>query len=337
MVYAQRHGKIKIMINAIRSIALLSVVFAASICAQRPTGQIVQMSPELCGKPDASIPVPANISASFDISDGTAQLLFLRNNAVEKRLDLPGVVDQIDEVCPISNQRLLIFSSNTVGATLFIIDLTKSALIDSFWCFKPALSPNQRWLVYRKFYPRHTQFPPSEEYLLYDLERSPEQNRQAGISLEDYMYVGQAIFPKKKLIDAPSEHTAQTGDRVHEEAGAFFWTQDSHLLIFGDSLQRHFSVVAVIIGESGQTEIKLHGVEVKDVCPPTTSPDDFAVSIASADAEATNGGDFLIKLSFTPNPGVCDPKPLQFSLSDFHDAPIETFVKPKRKKAVLTQ
>ncbi len=123
------------MIAAICSIALSSLVFAASLCAQGAAAQIYQTHPELCGKPDTTIPLPPNIAASFNISDGSAQLLFLRNGAVEKRLDLPGIVAQVEEVCPISDQRLLIFSSNSVGATVFIIDQTKFAMIDSFWCF----------------------------------------------------------------------------------------------------------------------------------------------------------------------------------------------------------
>ncbi len=320
--------------NALRYIAFSAALFAASLCAQSPLGQISQMHPELCGNPQATIPLPANIAASFDTPSGYTQLLFLHANAVEKRLDLAGAVDWIDEVCPISNQRLLIFGSNSDGAVVFLIDQAKFAIIDSIQCFRPTISPNQRWLAYRKFYPRHTSAPPSAEYLLYDLQRTPEQNRPGGGSMDDNEDVGRTIFPKG-LKNEPFDHLSPPESRLHRDAGGFFWTQDSHLLLFGDTLQHHFSIIAVTITETGQTEAKIHGVEFNDVCPSTALPDEAAVAIAGADAELTNSGDRLISVNFAQTPGVCEPKPVQVNLSEFQEPPTETYIQPKRKKAFV--
>jgi hypothetical protein len=325
------------MIKFVLSIALSSVPFAAPLCAQGLGGQISQIHPELCGRPDTTIPLPSNISASFNISDGSAQLLFLREGAVQTRLDLPGVVGQIDEVCPISDQRLLIFASNYAGEVVFLIDKSKSELMDSIWCFQPKLSPNQRWLAYRKFFPKRTQYPASAEYLLYDIQQTPRQNRPAGGSIDDYVDVGQAIFPKG-LRNEPFDHLAAPDSRLHASVGSFYWTQDSHMLIFGDSLRRDFSIVAVSITDSGETEAKIHVVNIQDVCPLITSTEDFAVSISGADVEATSTGDRLISVDFAPNAGsMCNPKPLKLNLSEFQEPQTETFIKQKMRKAVVTK
>jgi hypothetical protein len=148
--------------------------------------QISQTHPELCGKPDGSVPLPPNVSATVDRSIGQGDL-FLGPSDSAVKISIPEVVaDVIDEVCPISGGRLVVFGS--VGYELKninIIDSAKAALLDSFDGFTPAMSPNQRWLVYRKFYPFHTELPVSEEYLLYDLSKTPAQNRPSGITLSE--------------------------------------------------------------------------------------------------------------------------------------------------------
>ena len=57
------------------------------------------------------------------------------------------------------------------------------------------MSPDQRWLAFRKFYPARTELPVTEEYLVYDLTKTPAQNRNAAVRVDNYTDVGLDLFP----------------------------------------------------------------------------------------------------------------------------------------------
>ncbi len=196
-------------------------------------GQINQTSPELCGTPDAAVPLPPNIRATLDRSTGEGNL-YMEIGDITRKINLPGVVNEADEVCPLKDGRLAVFAFAEKGGLgeVYLINRADGSLLDYLWGFDPVMSPNQRWLVYRKFYPARTELPVSEEYLLYDLTKSPAQNRPPGVDLSDYADVGSAIFPvgQKNLegdnIDLlPPEQQHGIGSGF--SGPGFFWAPDS--------------------------------------------------------------------------------------------------------------
>jgi hypothetical protein len=156
--------------------------------------QIEQTHPELCGMPGGTVPSLPAMSISVDHSEGSAKL-FLGGGFATKAIDLPGVIDSVPEVCALPSGQYLVFGETYNSTNMLIVDVQKGAMVDHFQGFDPAMSPDQRWIAFRKFYPRHHDLPLSEEYLLYDLSKNPSQNRAPGIDLTDWETVGRTIFP----------------------------------------------------------------------------------------------------------------------------------------------
>ena len=203
------------------------------------------------------------------------------------------------------------------------------------------MSPNQRWLVYRKFYPRHTDLPVSEEYLLYDLTKSPTQNRLPDVPLTDHDNVGIAIFPlgQKNLN---GDHIGVPDSQKHSfKTNAFLWAPDSRAIVFADILQGKLSIVLVTLDENGNTKGLVRPVSLSEVCGPTAQNGDLPLLDDAASAvESDQGGDRLIHLVFiTGMVPDCDPKKLDLRLGDFQQAATEVPVlrKPTHKAIVVDQ
>ena len=79
-------------------------------------------------------------------------------------------------MCTLSNERLLVFIEASQGGSLevLIFNTRTSAILERFRTFNPSVSPNGRWLIYQVFYAHPPD--PSDEYVLYDLTKSPEEN-----------------------------------------------------------------------------------------------------------------------------------------------------------------
>lgn len=298
-------------------------------------GQIDQTHPELCGKQDGVVPLPSNVWATVDLSDGQGDL-FIGTSASAVKISIPGVIaDVIDEVCPISNGRLVVFGNAGKGLkNINIIDTAKPALLDSFYGYRPAMSPNQRWLVYGKFYPQHTELPASDEYLLYDLTKSPSQNRPPGIELDDDMNVGKPIFPLGQKNDN-ADNIGLPENQQHWRGSSFYWAPDSRAILFGDLLQKKFSLVLVTLDSDGNTTAHVRSVSFAEVCGRAAS-DDYLNYFESAEFDPQQNGDRSVRIRFN-HPG-CAPKTLEFHLSDFQPAKPEVHVpiKPTHKR-IITQ
>jgi len=107
------------------------------------------------------------------------------------------------------------------------------------------MSPDQRWIVYRKAYPSQgTELPVSQEYLLYDLSKSPAQNRAPGVALDDNGDVGAPIYPlgQKNL---PGDNIGVPDHQLHSMVSDFYWSPDSKALVFADLLLDKVSLVLV--------------------------------------------------------------------------------------------
>ncbi len=313
---------------------IISNILSPLLLALPLFGQISQIHPELCGKPDGVVPLPPNISATVDRSVGQANLFIGPGNSAPK-ISLPGVVNEIDEVCPISGDRVVIFSSSGYSSWVNVVDSMKASLVDSIHGFSAVMSPNQRWIVYGKFYPRFTELPPSSEYLVYDLTKRPAQNRPASVAVDDYEDVGAVIFPlgQKNL---PFDNIDVSKNQQHQLASeSFYWSADDRAVVFGDLLQGKFSVVLVTLDENGNTTASVSPISIFDICGKATDIEGLR-HLEAAEVGPDQSGDRSIRLGFN-NPN-CSPKTLEFHPSDFQPAKPEahTPIKPTNK-SILTQ
>lgn len=280
--------------------------------------QIEQTHPELCGRDAATgLSVPP-MSISVDRAQGTATLsLFAKRG--EKRIGLPGVVDAVSEVCPAPGGRYVVFGETSNSTNLLIVDPSKDSVEDQFYGFDPVMSPDQRWIVYRKFYPRHHDASISEEYLVYDLSKTRGQNRLPGIDESNWADVGRVIFPVGRT-NARYDAMDLPDDRAHYAGSvSFTWSSDSRVVGFGDLLQKHFAVIVVTMNQDGSTKAFEHAVAVSDVCSTKLTQGEFGLMMSGSQITQGPGGGYLIEAQFQPMPGVCEPKHLELRFpDDFH-------------------
>jgi hypothetical protein len=172
-------------------------------------GQAAQDRPELCGNPGASVPLPRGMIISSDQSDGRSEL---RVEGSPRLVVFPGVMGKVEQVCSVFHNKLILFGlASPALYNIEIVKLPDRSLLDSFYGFDPAIAPNQRWLVRRKFYP--TQAVTSEEYLIYDLTQDWAHNRSPSVGRDDMDVVGKVIYPAVKdneplyNVNLPAEQT----------------------------------------------------------------------------------------------------------------------------------
>jgi hypothetical protein len=161
---------------------LLTVLLVLS-CSGSANCQLPQLHPELCGTPNGVVALPVGMSAVIDRDDVIVRFFF-KNAAT---ISATAFLDEIAEVCPLSDGRIVVFGAGSGGlrgaTSIYVIDEATPALLDNFGGYQPIMSPDQRWIVYRKSYSPHNSEPVTEEYLLYDLSKGPADNRAGGIPL----------------------------------------------------------------------------------------------------------------------------------------------------------
>ena len=307
-----------------------------SFLARPSFGQIQQKYPEFCGKADSAVPLPANVRATIDLSQGQG-ILYIQNGDANTKIKLNGVVNAINEVCPLNDGRWVVFASSHPGepegiAEIYIVDSSKASLLETIWGFAPVLSPDQKWLVYRKFHPERAELLMSEEYLLYDLTKSPAQNRQSGVPLDDGDSVGIALFPvspNHRVVD----NIGVSEDQVHTPVSSFYWASDSRAILFGDGLQGTFSIVWVDL-ENGKPMARVHPVSPAEVCSaPAINLEQ--VGVEQIEASAEQNSDRTVRVSFRLFTDACVSKPLELHRADFQPAKTEIHTEPKRKSSIV--
>jgi hypothetical protein len=117
----------------------------------------------LCGTPNGAISLPPQMSAIAGIG-GEVQLFF--NNGAQS-IQILGP-DEVEEVCPLSDGRLVVFGSaaRSGGRIFSIVDPTKPSLLDKVLGYDARLSPDQKWIVFRKFHVFNADLPFSDAYAL---------------------------------------------------------------------------------------------------------------------------------------------------------------------------
>ena len=243
----------------------MRVVFFILIAAVWPVwGQIAQSHPEYCGvSGQSNPPLPPDISAIIDPSDGHV-VVYIGQGSPATALRMPGYsISEIAEVCPLPDGRLVIFA-DFGGTDVYIVDRIKASLTDSFMAYFPVMSPDQRWIVYRKFYSLHGVTDASDELLMYDLAKTPAQNRRGG----DYGATnpGGLIFPPRET-DVPYDNIGVPSDQIHAIGRPLYWAPDGGNILFTDRVPGHADkIILVTIDDRGTSTVFDHEVTTADIC-----------------------------------------------------------------------
>lgn len=152
--------------------------------------------------------------------------------------------EQVDEIDLIGEARLLVLGRAAASAPVAsILDLPSGKIVDHFMCFMPAVSPDHHFLAFVKSFPGHPgPVEISAEYLVYDLTRSPEDNRHVPNSLDSD--AGQVAYPVG-APNTPGSNILPEGQPYHRWASrGLFWI-DRLKFAFGDEFGGHTALVVV--------------------------------------------------------------------------------------------
>jgi hypothetical protein len=269
------------------------------------------------------VSLPREFSVAFD-QDGGANITMKTGSPSVRIKDY---FYAIDGVCPLGADRAVVFGDvGGSGTSVGVVDDTNPLHTDAALAFYPVMSPDQRWIAYEKFFPRQTELPSSDEYLLYDLSKTPEQNRQPGVGLDDNLDVGTAIYPPG-WANQPGDNIGAPDNQRHGHVSDFYWSPESTTLAFADLLQGKVSLVLVDVGDSGTTRASVYPVNGID---PTSQCGLGGGVVSRIEFGPVQGADRLVFVDFHTG---CTPQRLELHRDAFQSAKIENRVteKPTRK------
>jgi hypothetical protein len=292
--------------------------------------QVKQDQPELCGRPREIVVLPPNVTAN---SFNTHSTLTIRLADSVANIEMPGV-GEVAQVCPIPQGKLLVFGSLDGAYDIHILYASTGAVLDSDWVYDPAVSPDQRWLAYREFYAPQSEISLCEEYMLYDLSKTAEDNLVPGVDRRHVHGKGRVIYPSVPNA-APFEHLGLPENLCHQfRADALHWSPDSSALVFADSVLDQLSLVWVRLEADGLFTTYVHRLHTNEVCeaPPAEHPDISALTMSGAEISTGSGSPVEIRPQFRDFGGVCKPKTLVLHESDFKRAEVEHHPLPPVRK-----
>jgi hypothetical protein len=76
----------------------------------------------------------------------------------------------------VSGNKLAVLGNASNSGAVVIFDLAQRRLLDWFYCYEPQ-QVNSDWIAYVEWYPNHTPDITTDVVLLYDLAKTPQQNR----------------------------------------------------------------------------------------------------------------------------------------------------------------
>jgi hypothetical protein len=295
-------------------------------------GQINQDHPELCGNDmlgSQQLPV---VSASINPSNGVATLT-LQLDGSPKEVELLGAHDEIRQVCPVPHGRLVVFG--WAGAyAVNIVDGKNGQILDAFLAYDPKISPDQSWLIMRRFYSFQTEFVVSQEYAIYDL-RPRADSKRPGVS-RIMTAVGSTVYPvvpdsrRSYVLDVPESETHQFRSK------GFYWTADSRTAVFADEVKNRLSIVLVRF-EGRKATAYMRPISAREVCGIETPSGESLPETRLTNAEIDTAGNIspIMIATFRSVNSNCNTQPLTIRLDEFRTAPSESYPARERKPAIV--
>jgi hypothetical protein len=241
-------------VRIVKAGALATMVVAAALA------QIAQDKPELCGRPEG-VALPAGIGAWTDRSTGVSALT-LSAGGGSRTIRLPGVQQEIREICPAGEDRVVVFGEHD-GYSVYVVDVKRGTVVDSFLASSPTMSPDGHWVAFREFHPRQTEFTPSEQYLLYDLTGDAKTNRH-GADAYTAEIAGWAVLPRGER-GQPVNLLDVSAEARHEFRGrGFSWSANSRYFGFADQCGKDFRIVVAAAGS--QPVARVSTLQPTEIC-----------------------------------------------------------------------
>jgi hypothetical protein len=285
----------------------------------------------LCQNPSATCVVPEGVSLVPNVQGPAQHAAEIVLKAGARPFALPNQDEvEIEQVCGAAGGRLFVYQVPHI----VIIDIQKAAVVDNFPAYHPSVSPDGKWIVYQKYYPRSTELPASSVYMRYDLSKTAAGNRPLGMddqSLSGLDFnVGTTIYPAV-LKDEDGDNVGLVKKQRHQMRQGFFWSSDSKAVVFIDEIQRKEFVVMIQFGEDGTTTPYATPFPKVEACIGTGKITGMTeIYLSGVDFGPEQKTDRVIMLSFKAE-GGCAPKsvPLHRNSFDIAKPVVREYMKPE--------
>lgn len=249
------------------------------------------------------------------VSSSYNEIVLTLNSGRVLKIELPhGIFGRPEQACSLAGNRVLLFGDAGGGGdtTVAIIDLPANRLIDTFYAYRPALSPNRTWLAFRRFYPLTGAIDPSEQYMIYDLRKAALEYRTVDVVGLDAP--GSPVYPVEEKFFM---HVEIPDDERHQSRSLFFWSPDSKAVLFADLHEERTDLVLVKIGDSRHT-VLVRPTDPLKLCRGPERPG--YMPMAAARLTPLGPGRWEIVADFS---GSCRPDPLIVSNDEFTPARVQ--------------
>jgi len=151
----------------------------------------------------------------------------------DKSVRLPETMAQLDSVEETEQGDLILIGrANAYVSVVAILRRRENSISDSFLAYRPAPSPNGKWIAFEEFFPNHAGAPRNRCYRLYDVYAGARSNRRRGGDAEEPRLVGRPVYPAGGQVGEECPADARNASLTMSPA-AFQWRADSQAVAFG--------------------------------------------------------------------------------------------------------
>jgi hypothetical protein len=167
-------------------------------------------------------------------------------------------------------QSRLILFGEFVPTSVMVLDLPTAALVDSFLALRPSVSPSGRYIAFTKHVGRTQEAVESGSvYLLYDVSKSPYENRMVPDSQDADSHVGTAVFPSWNRDSRSYSGTPASQGGGNWRKSPLVWANDEWLVFLH---QLNNSIQAVTVSSSTPTLVRTLSLDVTDLVEIPSDP-----------------------------------------------------------------
>lgn len=243
-------------------------------------------------------------------------LISTRATGKETKVDLPEEMVQVNEIRGVVNSKLAVSGMvNGSGSEVAIVDLAQAKITDKFLCYNPSIAPDGRFIAFVKFYPAHFSEGTEDHYMVYDISKSPRENRPSSVSADDWKVVGDCIYPLGTGNEDFDNLRRPMGGE-HESRSTFFWDSKDKF-VFADQVEGLPTVTLVLVEMHSETKPTVRTIEQaeEEVCkkiPGTISK--CALVVRGVHFKATMDASVVVTFEIVPRQRLVDR---EYVLSSF--------------------
>lgn len=174
-------------------------------------------------------------------------------------------MDKVTSARRYKDRLVVVGGDASLWSHVFVIDARDGTLVDEFLGGEPVASPDGRWMVFDSFYPHMTEGAQTLA-MLYDLKKDASGNRPQIDKAEERNPVnaGRRLSPGVAARAANEDEEHETGEP--------FWSEDSRMLVFTDTVHGETKLVRVIVEPVTGSGVAVSSLNGTSVCAETRGP-----------------------------------------------------------------